>query len=85
MVNPSLLGADNDSMSAPHHILLPSRVAFCLKPTGAPPLAVDVEPEMFNAADDALALLEGQEPASEKTDTDFFNSFDDDFDDEDVA
>ena len=27
----------------------------------------------------------GQEPASEKTDTDFFNSFDDDFDDEDVA
>ena len=51
----------------------------------APPPAVDVEPEMFNAADDALALLEGQEPASEKTDTDFFNSFDDDFDDEDVA
>ena len=47
--------------------------------------AVDVEPEMFNAADDALALLEGQESASEKTDTDFFNSFDDDFDDEDVA
>ena len=46
---------------------------------------MDVEPEMFNAADDALALLEGQEPASEKTDTDFFNSFDDDFDDEDVA
>ena len=37
------------------------------------------------SADDALALLEGQEPASEKTDTDFFNSFDDDFDDEDVA
>ena len=38
---------------------------------------------MFNAADD-LALLEGQ-AREQKTDTDFFNSFDDDFDDEDVA
>ena len=58
----------------------------CLTPPAcALRLTVDVEPEMFNAADDALALLEGQEPASEKTDTDFFNSFDDDFDDEDVA
>ena len=85
MVNPSLLGADNDSMSAPHHPCNVSAAPQSPVPRHLCTAAVDVEPEMFNAADDALALLEGQEPASEKTDTDFFNSFDDDFDDEDVA
>eukprot|EP00316_Scyphosphaera_apsteinii_P014899 CAMPEP_0119310314 /NCGR_PEP_ID=MMETSP1333-20130426/18762_1 /TAXON_ID=418940 /ORGANISM="Scyphosphaera apsteinii, Strain RCC1455" /LENGTH=61 /DNA_ID=CAMNT_0007314477 /DNA_START=45 /DNA_END=230 /DNA_ORIENTATION=- len=56
------------------------KVATAPNPNDALPTDMDVE------GDDAsgFSLLEGHEIVPEKTDLEFFNDFDDDFDDDDL-